>query len=165
MKYFVGFIETLSTEDEQPNGPDETSTSSVELSTGAGEISTRQVKTSTGPAKSIAKISNGPVKTSTRSVKVALIDDGVDGTHRVLGSNIRAGKSFCVGTGPHNPVYSYFMPSGCHGTQMASLIRDVCPRVELYVARLQEMGGGGTRTLTAESAIKVGIFPVHAISY
>lgn len=100
MKYFVGFIETLSHEDEP----------------------------STSPPK------------STRPVKVALIDDGVDGTHRVLGSNIQAGKSFCVGTGPHNPVYSYFMPSGCHGTQMASLIRDVCPRVQLYVARLQELG-------------------------
>lgn len=123
MKYFVGFIETLSHEDEPSTSQDETSAS---------------------PPK------------PTRPVKVALIDDGVDGTHRVLGSNIQAGKSFCVGTGPHNPVYSYFMPSGCHGTQMASLIRDVCPRVQLYVARLQELGGGGTRTLTAESAIKVG---------
>lgn len=110
------------------------------------ELSTSQDEASDSPPK------------PTRPVKVALIDDGVDGTHRVLGSNIRAGKSFCVGPAPHNPVYSYFIPSGCHGTQMASLIRDVCPRVQLYVARLQELGGGGTRTFTAESTIKVGIF-------
>lgn len=128
MKYFVEFIENLSSEDEQ----------------------------SACPAESAV---------SPKAVKVALIGDGVDGTHRVLANNIHGGKSFCVGIGPHNPVYSYFMPSGCNGTQMASLIRDVCPRVELYVVRLQELGGGGNRTLSAESAIKAGNFPGHNVSY
>lgn len=100
-----------------------------------------------------------------RPVKVALIDDGVDGAHKILGKNIKRGISFCSRPDSHNHVYSYCVPSGCHGTQMASLIHQVCPRVELYVARIQDMEVGRNRQIDAESAVKVNTFPRYGVWY
>lgn len=96
-----------------------------------------------------------------KPVKVALIDDGVDGA--AFSENIKCGESFCGRNGPHNELYNYWMPTGCHGTQMASLICEVCPEVELYVARIQDIEVGRNRQLDAESAVKVNLTPGHDI--
>ena len=42
---------------------------------------------------------------------------------------------------------------------MASLIRDVCPKVDLYVARIQDMEAEHSRQIEIESVIKVFIVP------
>lgn len=97
---------------------------------------------------------------SPKPVKVALIDDGVDGSHWMFGKNIKDGISFCTSSDHHQHVYNYWVPSGCHGTQMASLIQKVCPQVELYVARLQDGHKGNTRLIDPASAVKVSPFPL-----
>lgn len=79
-------------------------------------------------------------------IKVALIDDGVDTAFQDLGSIIADGISFCT---RENGLYSsYYQSSGGHGTIIASLIRRVCPKVKLYVAKLDDK-------VTAGSAAKV----------
>lgn len=101
----------------------------------------------------------GDEELNTKPVKVALIDDGVDGSHKIFGGNIKDGISFCVSSDNDKHMYDYWGPSGCHGTQMASLIQKICPTVELYVARLQDGQVGGERRIDPASAVKVSRFP------
>ncbi|KAK5988025.1 Intracellular serine protease-like protein [Cladobotryum mycophilum] len=63
------------------------------------------------------------------SVKVALLDDGarLEDLH-----GIQHGRSFW----PGKPAY--FAGPGEHGTEMARCIRTMCPRAELYIARLDD---------------------------
>jgi hypothetical protein len=86
-----------------------------------------------------------------REIKVAVVDDGVDKLQGSFGDSIITGVSFYTsqrgfGTWPH-----YFSSSG-HGTLMAQLVRRICPKAKLYIARLDE-GINGEPTI--ESAIKV----------
>jgi hypothetical protein len=88
-----------------------------------------------------------------REIKVAVVDDGVDKLQGIFGDSIIAGVSFYssqrgFGTWPH-----YFSSSG-HGTLMAQLVRRICPKAKLYIARLDQ-GINGEPTI--ESAIKVCI--------
>lgn len=99
-------------------------------------------------------IVNYPV-TPQEKIKVALIDDGVDPAFNDLGSNISEGLSLdkratglCSG---------YYQSSGGHGTIMACLIRLVCPKVQLYVVKLDEK-------LTAASAAKVNIYSTSSLT-
>jgi Subtilase family len=87
-------------------------------------------------------------------IKVALIDDGVDGLNAELSRSIDAGQTFSERT-KHN-YNSYFTSSKGHGTIMAMLIRKICPNVRLYVAKLNEENTGrNTFSITASSAVKV----------
>jgi len=69
---------------------------------------------------------------SVRGVRIAVIDDGVDGSHESLSNMIEVGRSF--GDGGH-----YFVSNTGHGTAMASAISRVCPAARLYVAKLPPM--------------------------
>ncbi|KAH0545484.1 hypothetical protein FGG08_000485 [Glutinoglossum americanum] len=86
-------------------------------------------------------------------IRVALIDDGIDGADQILYGNIADGVSFCQrGEGLSN---TYYVASGGHGTLMATFIRRICPWIKLYVARLDEgYGPNGERQITADSAAK-----------
>ncbi|RSL99034.1 hypothetical protein CEP52_010008 [Fusarium oligoseptatum] len=86
-------------------------------------------------------------------IKVALIDDGVDGLNGELSSVIAAGQTFSERTNhDYNP---YFKSTRGHGTIMAMLIRKICPNLRLYVAKLNEQRTGrNTMSITAESAVK-----------
>ncbi|PNP54420.1 hypothetical protein FNYG_15630 [Fusarium nygamai] len=89
-------------------------------------------------------------------IKIAIIDDGVDNTAADLETKVVGGATFCPY--PHSSEYanSYFVPSGRHGTLMAQLICRLCPNVQLYVARLEELptATGSGRRITASSAAK-----------
>lgn len=87
-------------------------------------------------------------------IKVAIIDDGVDGFDPTVSQSIANGVSFCRGSS--DLVQSYYVSSGGHGTMMARLILRMCPTAKLYVARLQEYRStSGKRFITAESATEV----------
>jgi hypothetical protein len=96
---------------------------------------------------------------SVEAVKIAIIDDGIDASLPDLQDNIVAGKSFSPYPNTSEFWNAYFVPSGRHGTQMATLIRQIYPLCRLFVARLEERpGGDGTgRRITAQSAAKVMI--------
>ncbi|KAK6360673.1 hypothetical protein TWF730_006807 [Orbilia blumenaviensis] len=95
-------------------------------------------------------------KSSSQDIKIALIDDGVDASLSLFEGKIAAGRSFCPYPNSKELVSSYFVTSGkSHGTIMAYLICTICPRVKLYVARLDEgYNLYGKRQITAQSAAK-----------
>ena len=86
-------------------------------------------------------------------IKVALIDDGVDAAHNSLSSVIADGMSFSKR--PNGLYTSYYKSSGGHGTVMASLIRKVCPKVKLYIAKLNEERTNNGFEFTTASAVQV----------
>lgn len=94
-------------------------------------------------------------------VKVAIIDDGVDASLLSLDGLIEIGKSFCPYAGSTELMSPYYVPSGNHGTCMATLICKICHNVRLYVARLNERqsSGSGQRNFTAQSAADVSVYP------
>ncbi|KAI0112578.1 peptidase S8/S53 domain-containing protein [Nemania sp. FL0031] len=66
------------------------------------------------------------------SVKIALIDTGVNigpGQEDII---VAKGRSFCAGG------RDWFVEPFVHGTHMARCIQKICPAVELYVARLDD---------------------------
>ena len=71
-------------------------------------------------------------------IKIAIIDDGVDANFDFLDGRIAIGKSFCSYANSSELIGSYYVPTGNHGTCMASIISSICPEVSLYVARLDE---------------------------
>lgn len=90
-------------------------------------------------------------------VKIAIIDDGVDASLISLDGKIAIGKSFCPYANSTDLMSPYYIPSGNHGTCMATLIGKVCPEVSLYLARLDERTtvGSSHRQVTAKSAADV----------
>lgn len=89
-------------------------------------------------------------------IKVALIDDGIDGFESILSKNIAHGVSFCRPSDSEDLMRTYYVSSGGHGTMMARLIRRMCPKVKFYVARLEEYkSSSGKRFITARSARQV----------
>ncbi|KAI0436566.1 hypothetical protein F4803DRAFT_541811 [Xylaria telfairii] len=99
-------------------------------------------------------IRTAPASRNTRPVKVAIIDDGVDASLLSLDGKIAIGKSFCPYINSTDLMSPYYVPSGNHGTCMATLISKICPEVSLYVARLDERQalGSSHRQITAKSA-------------
>lgn len=87
-------------------------------------------------------------------IKIALIDDGVDGTIDLISEKLKTGISFhkIVDNLKRSRVLSYCSAGGSHGTTLATLICRVCPEVSLYVARLKCDRG---RQIMIGSAIKV----------
>lgn len=96
-----------------------------------------------------------------QAVKIAIIDDGVDGSLSSLENTIAIGKSFCPYANSTELMSPYYVPSGNHGTCMATLISKICPKVKLYVARLDERQppGSSHRQITARSAADVSRSP------
>jgi hypothetical protein len=89
-------------------------------------------------------------------VKVALIDDGVDISEPSLYGRILGGRDFCQRDGNQELSEPYYVSSGGHGTEMASLICRVCPKVQLYIVKLASYEGENlARQITANSAAKV----------
>ncbi|KAF2729240.1 hypothetical protein EJ04DRAFT_556217 [Polyplosphaeria fusca] len=87
-------------------------------------------------------------------IKIALIDDGVDSTYNELNLSIKEGQSYSIRDkelGLWNP---YYHSANGHGTVMACLIRQMCPKAELYVAKLNEVATQGKVQITAASAVK-----------
>lgn len=87
-------------------------------------------------------------------IKIAVIDDGVDGSLLSLDDKIVTGKSFCPYANSTDLMSPYYVSSGNHGTCMATLICKLCPEVSLYVARLDERQAAGSsqRQITTKSA-------------
>jgi hypothetical protein len=111
---------------------------------------------------------SAPAASTTRPVKVAIIDDGVDASLLSLDGKIAIGKSFCPYVNSTDLMSPYYVPSGNHGTCMATLISKICPQVSLYVARLDERQAPGSshRQITAKSAADVSFplsFPAHPV--
>jgi len=94
-----------------------------------------------------------------RNIRVALIDNGVDGSHEKLEQVIHLGTSYCCHPHRCGQLNSYWAPSRAHGTQMASLIHRVCPEIDLYVARIQDMEAEDSRQIDVESVVKVLVTP------
>ncbi|KAI0465892.1 subtilisin-like protein [Xylaria cf. heliscus] len=100
--------------------------------------------------------------------RVALIDDGVKTSYAGLDSNVRKGKSdwqrpesdLSSSTRTWEDSYSNYNSSHTgHGTVMAYYIRRVCPKVDLYVAKLEpepqgvDLGNRGSKvTFSLDSA-------------
>ena len=91
-------------------------------------------------------------------IRVAVIDDGVNGFENDLSDSIVTGISYSRTSDTDNLIRSYYVSSGGHGTMMAKLIRRMCPSVKLYIARLEEYKSSNKRFITARSARDVSIF-------
>ena len=104
----------------------------------------------------IRNIPDNALPSDRRPIKVAVIDDGIDFFYKQekFANTFKEGQSFC--TGPKRRPF--FFSSTGHGTLMADLVQRICPRVHLYVARLDELKGDTTIQPTAESAAKVSQF-------
>jgi hypothetical protein len=89
-------------------------------------------------------------------IKIAIIDDGLDATVPRLQNSIALGKSFSPYPNSSEFMKAYFVPSGRHGTLMATLVQKICPKPQLYIARLEERPtAGGRAHYTATSATEV----------
>jgi subtilisin family serine protease len=111
-------------------------------------------------------VRNIPAKIHRQPIKIAIIDDGVDGFLDLLDGKITAGKSFYPYSNSGDLMNSYYVPSGKHGTGMAALICQICPKCELFVARLEERYTmDGKRHITAKSAKEVRAFGRELLPY
>lgn len=91
--------------------------------------------------------------TADRRIKVAIIDNGVDRMRDDVREAIEKGISF-VSADPEEPdrVLPWWMVADPHGTQMASLVKQVNPYARLYIARVG-VGRGRIKPQDAADAI------------
>lgn len=87
-----------------------------------------------------------------KQIRVAVIDDGVNIDSDDIADNVAEGETFYDNSG-HWP--GYYQSSYGHGHLMACLIRDLCPRVRLYIAKLNERWKDGRSWITPDSAAEV----------
>jgi subtilisin family serine protease len=91
--------------------------------------------------------------TEDKEIKVAIIDDGVDIDHEdIAKESIRDGETFYNNDGSWP---GFYQSSNGHGTLMACLITQICPKAKLYIAKLNEVWTNSKSQITAESAAKV----------
>ncbi|KIW74380.1 hypothetical protein Z517_12320 [Fonsecaea pedrosoi CBS 271.37] len=70
-----------------------------------------------------------------KSIRVALIDDGVDTTQSSLQGRDYLGRSFAFDdAGQRN--YPYWISDSGHGTIMARFIRKICPTADIYIIKV-----------------------------
>ncbi|KAF1957730.1 subtilisin-like protein [Byssothecium circinans] len=92
-----------------------------------------------------------------KDVTVALIDDGVDLLNPTIARNVTSGNSFSSGY-PGRDIEDDSQPfhgsETGHGTKMAYLISRICPRVKIYVCKLEVIPQQGNMLsyFTAKSA-------------
>ena len=99
-----------------------------------------------------------------KPITIALIDDGFDINEQSLHAKIIGGRSFCQRDAFQNLSKPYYVTSGGHGTVMASLICRVCPKVQLYIVKLDEhMSEHSTRQITAKSAARARSHFPHSL--
>lgn len=100
-----------------------------------------------------------------RRIKVAVLDDGFDLIENIdlFAENHIIGKAFNTVEAQTTkdwsnrfPGVEYFSEGG-HGTLMAQNIRRICPQVDFYIAKLQNIANrpGEEACPTAESAVAV----------
>ncbi|KAL8333866.1 hypothetical protein RB593_003504 [Gaeumannomyces tritici] len=85
----------------------------------------------------------------TCEIKVAVLDDGVNIDHPDVRNNIVEGETFYNNNGHWQ---GFYQSSHGHGTLMASIICQICPKVKLYVAKLNEEWVNSAEQITADSA-------------
>ncbi|KAL6808591.1 hypothetical protein V8C40DRAFT_259444 [Trichoderma camerunense] len=92
-------------------------------------------------------------------VKIAIIDNGIDASLDAFDGKINAGISFCPVTWTGNTgnalYHPYYITSKSlnHGSLVAMLVCAMCPKVKLYICRLDETTTPmGSRFITTESA-------------
>ena len=92
-----------------------------------------------------------------KDVSVVLIDDGVNIMHRAIGNKIEDGISFESGLEHPDQSGRFGWSTDGHGTFMAYMIGRVCPRVKIFVCKLDVSPGGiGEKpNFTAKSAADV----------
>ena len=66
-------------------------------------------------------------------IKIALIDDGIDTTHKDLQGRVVGGQCFC-----DDESSSFYVSAGGHGTMMARLIARVFPKAQILSLKLDE---------------------------
>lgn len=91
------------------------------------------------------------------SIKIAILDDGLDSSLDLLKTGytrIEAGLAFY--SSDRNNMSDYYVPSGDHGSRVASLICSICPVTTLYIAKLEhEVTRSGTTQINTTAAAKV----------
>lgn len=107
------------------------------------------------------------LKSRMPSVKVAIIDDGINASQFDNHTSIAGGTSFqCHHNRPDRPL-DYWASTGTHGTEMAKMVQRICPVAELYIIRLGEgTGERGIRQIKVETAMKVrDVAPIHKTKF
>ncbi|KAK4163264.1 hypothetical protein QBC43DRAFT_319804 [Cladorrhinum sp. PSN259] len=98
-----------------------------------------------------------------KEVRVALIDDGADFMHRAIKNILDNGRSFDSGfedfDGIGGPGPFHGSTTG-HGTLMAYMIGRVCPKVKIFVCKLDVVRDGPKASFTAKSAADAVEFAV-----
>ena len=98
-------------------------------------------------------------------IKVAIIDDGVKSSHAGLDANIDEGESWVRQAKQRDPYSPYNTSAKGHGTVMAYYIRRVCPKVRLYVAKLDPRMVQGRLVFSMESAAEVNPSNLGSMSW
>jgi hypothetical protein len=93
-------------------------------------------------------------KLDKNTIKVALIDDGVNPSKLHVKGSVKGGWP-PDGFAADRNFSTYYNSTDGHGTTMANLIHYVCPFVHLYVAKLQKSPPKGYRSV-AHMAAEVG---------
>jgi hypothetical protein len=90
------------------------------------------------------------------SIKIAVIDDGIDMALAGFTDKIDGGESFYNLGELSGRRGAYNVSFGPHGTLMAKAICSMCPKVKLYIVQLEVLPGThGQRSFTAKSAAQV----------
>ncbi|MCJ1405789.1 hypothetical protein MMC11_009019 [Xylographa trunciseda] len=97
------------------------------------------------------------------SVKVALIDNEVDSEYSAI-ANIKDGVSYGGQDSKHTPFRDYYTEPSIHGTRMALCIRNICPKADLYMARMDN-SDPLVKVLTIKSATQLAISDDHSRKY
>jgi hypothetical protein len=97
-----------------------------------------------------------------KEVTVALIDDGVDFMNPAVSSNLIGGKCFPNEFNSHEVVGAPDPPfhgsTTEHGTNMAYMIRRICPAVKIFVCKIDVMRRPEQKAnFTAKSAADVSL--------
>lgn len=93
-------------------------------------------------------------------VKVALLDDGVRSNYAGLDDNIATGMTCATVKASDQRFkqnHNYNISEFGHGTAMAYFIRRICPRVRLYIARLDGRDNARGVSFTVDSAVQVSV--------
>ncbi|KAF4457915.1 Subtilisin NAT [Fusarium austroafricanum] len=87
-----------------------------------------------------------------KPIKIALVDEGVDASFSDLGVSIAAGRSFSASSNASEVMKPWYTSSRGRGTMMAAVISTICPKPQLYIAKLEEELGGNVPCMNARSA-------------